>query len=263
MAKLLPRSRSALWLTAATLLLLAVLLVRHVLPPTARAAMVRADPDTVLADPALAAVALPLGRSVFARHCARCHGIAGEADAARGVPSLRDGEHLYGEGRVAEIESIVRHGIRSGDRKGWNLAAMPAYASARPYAAEPIPPLTPQATEDVTQFLLGLARRSTDDAAATRGTDDAAAARGRRIYGGSGGCWDCHGVDARGDPAVGAPDLADPVWLYGGTAAAIRRSIAYGRGGTSPAFARTLDAAAIRAVSAYVASLSAPPPETP
>lgn len=254
MANPLPRSRSARWLAAATLLLLAVLLVRHVLPQTARAAMVRADPDMVLAEPALAAVALPLGRSVFARHCARCHGIAGDADAARGVPSLRDGEHLYGEGRVAEIESIVRHGIRSGDRKGWNLAAMPAYASARPYAAEPIPPLTPQATEDVTQFLLGLARRS---------TDDAAAARGRRIYGGSGGCWDCHGVDARGDPAVGAPDLADPVWLYGGTAPAIRRSIAYGRGGTSPAFAGALDAAAIRAVSAYVASLSAPPPETP
>lgn len=236
---------------AAALTVLSLLLaagIWRVVRSGALAAMVRADPESVLADPKLAGIALPLGRVTFARQCAPCHGPTGEADPARGMPSLRDGDHLYGEGRVAEIESIVRHGIRAGDRKGWNLAAMPAYASVRPYAVAPIPPLTPRGADDVSQFLLSLTHRATDAGAVERG---------RRLYAGAGGCWDCHGPDARGDPAVGAPDLADGIWLYGdGSPEAVARSIADGRAGICPAFGKTLDPAAIRAVAVYTASLA-------
>jgi cytochrome c oxidase cbb3-type subunit 3 len=217
------------------------------------AAVVREDPERVLSDEHLAAIALPLGRRVYEARCATCHGDAGQPDHARGVPDLRDADWLYGTGRVAEIEAIARHGIRAGDRKGWNLAAMPVYASPRPYAAEPIPPLTPAGARDVTQFVLSLSGTSHDHASAERG---------RVIYAGQGGCWDCHGADAHGDSAVGAPDLTDRIWLFGtGDAASIQRSIERGRAGISPAFVNVLNPAELRAVAVYVASLSRPSSE--
>lgn len=221
--------------------------------------LIRADPEAILADRDLAPAALAIGRRGFARHCAGCHardGRDGKADPARGVPDLTDGEHLYGEGaagggEVSGIEQIVLHGIRSGDPRGWQLASMPAYARAAPYSAEPIPPLTPGDIGDVTQYLLQLHGRT---------TDTASAARGFALYRGVGGCYDCHGNDAGGDSAIGAPNLADDVWLYrDGSAGAIAHSVAQGRAGSCPAFARVLTAADARAIAVYAASLSHPP----
>ena len=208
--------------------------------------MMRADPETILANPDLTAIAMLIGRQGFAAHCAACHG-TGEGDHRRGVPDLTDGEYLYGEGQVAEIEAIILHGIRAGDSRGWELADMPAYARARPYAREPIAPLMPGQIGDVTQYLMRLRGKE---------TDSAAAARGQTLFKGSGACWDCHGPDGGGDIAIGAPSLADDVWLYGdGSTAAIAASIANGRAGRSPAFARHLTAGDVRAIAVYVAAL--------
>ena len=216
-----------------------------------RAALVRADPETILRNPALREPALALGRRVFAVHCAGCHGTAGQGESARGVPDLRDADRLYGEGHVGEIETIVLYGIRAGRSKGLNLASMPAYANCRPYAAEPLPSLAPPEIEDVVQLLLSYEGRAADPAAANRGLAVYAKA----------GCWDCHGSEGRGDVAIGAPNLRDRTVLYGGSAAALRRSVSDGRAGTSPGFVGTLDAARIRAVSVYVASRSLKPAE--
>ena len=220
--------------------------------------IIRADPEAILVDAQLRPAAVAIGRLGFAQHCAACHardGRDGKPDPSRGVPDLTDAEHLYGEGGAGEgevsgIEQIVLHGIRSGDPRGWQLAAMPAYARPVPYAAEPIPPLTPDGIGDVTQHLLQLRGRA---------TDPAAAARGQALYRGTGGCWDCHGNDAGGDAAIGAPSLVDDVWLYGdGSAGAIARSIALGHAGSCPAFARVLTPAEARAIAVYTASLSQP-----
>ncbi|HWW64547.1 MAG TPA: c-type cytochrome [Sphingomonadaceae bacterium] len=211
--------------------------------------LMRADPDRILADPALARIALPLGRSLFAIHCAGCHGPEGEADRVKGVPDLRDGDYLYGVGRVSEIEGIVLHGIRGGDDKGWNLAAMPAYGTPHPYRSEPIKPLRPGEIRDVVQYLL---------AGQGRAADAGAARRGRALYVGKGGCYDCHGQDRYGDSAIGAPNLSDRITLYGdGSAAALYRSIAMGRAGVSPAFAHVLSPVEARAVAVYAGSLNA------
>ena len=208
--------------------------------------MMRADPETILANPDLAAIALTIGRKGFAENCAACHG-TGEGDPRRGVPDLTDGDHLYGEGQVAEIEAIILHGIRSGDSRGWELADMPAYARSRPYPREPIAPLMPGQIGDVTQYLMQLRGKETDAAGALRG---------KALFKGSGACWDCHGPDGGGDSAIGAPNLADDVWLYGdGSPAAIAASIANGRTGRSPAFARHLSPSVVRAIAVYVASL--------
>ncbi len=213
------------------------------------AAILRADPETILRQPALAPRAIALGRAGFGRHCASCHG-SGRADPARGIPDLTDGDFLYGTGQVAEIEQIVLHGIRSGDPRGWHLAAMPAYAKELPYPAEPaIKPLTPLEIGDVAQHL-----------SHERTTDAAAAARGAAIYAGRGACWDCHGPDGGGNPAIGAPNLNDRVDLYGdGSIAALTATLARGRAGISPAFARTLSPLEARAIAIYVASLTRKP----
>lgn len=211
------------------------------------AAMMRADPETILSDPGLAKPALSLGRSVYLRHCSSCHGTRGQPDPVAGVPDIADGDFLYGNGSASEIELIVLHGIRAGDDKGWNLARMPTYAHQHPYAAEPIPPLRPGEIDDVVQYLI-----------AVRGpaADEGAALRGAAIFTGKGGCFDCHGPDGGGDPAVGAPNLRDGITLYGdGSPAALYRSIAGGRAGISPAFARYLTPLEARAVAVYVASL--------
>jgi cytochrome c oxidase cbb3-type subunit 3 len=77
------------------------------------------------------------------------------------------------------------------------------------------------------------------------------------VYSDKGGCYDCHARDARGDGAIGAPNLTDSIWLYGdGGARWIYDSIAYGRAGVMPAWADRLSPAQVRAVSLYVYSLS-------
>ncbi len=209
-------------------------------------AIIRADPAIILADPGLFRAAAARGRAGFAAHCATCHG-DGHGNPAGGIPDLTDQDFLYGSGKVAEIEAIVLHGIRSGDPRGWHLAAMPAYARPVPYAAEPaIKPLSPGEIADVVAYL----RR--DQAPG----DAAAAARGHAIFTGRGACWDCHEPGGEGNPAIGAPNLDDATWLYGdGSAAALTATLARGRAGSCPAFARHLSAVEARSIAVYVASL--------
>ncbi|WP_353228727.1 c-type cytochrome [Novosphingobium sp.] len=216
------------------------------LQPNAQSAVLRADPEAILGDPQLRRVALTSGKQVFDTSCASCHGNAGKGDRTLGVPDLTDGDHLYGTGTVSQIEDIARYGIRARNKRGWNLAVMPAYARKMPDAAEPLPPQTPAQIADLTQYILSFTARATDAAAVARGPAAYSAA----------GCWDCHGRDLGGDPAIGAPTLTDDIWLYGGSADDIRRSISRGRAGISPAFARTLTAAQLRNVAVYVASLA-------
>ena len=236
------------WLTGGIgLLLLSAVAAAAVSRARTDEAILRADPETILDRADLAPRALALGRDGFAAHCASCHR-DGRGDAVRGIPDLRDHDFLYGTGEVAEIEAIVLHGIRSGDPRGWHLAAMPAYARPLPYAAEPaIKPLPPAEIGEVVQYLLK-----------NRATDPAAAARGRAIFAGRGACWDCHEPDGGGNPAIGAPNLDDATWLYGdGSAAALTATLARGRAGISPAYAHTLSPLAARTIAVYVASLPA------
>jgi cytochrome c oxidase cbb3-type subunit 3 len=69
-------------------------------------------------------------------------------------------------------------------------------------------------------------------------------------------CAACHGRNAKGNPALGAPDLTDNDWLYGGDDKSILTSIMDGRRGVMPAFAGTLPGESILDLAHYVASLS-------
>ncbi len=209
--------------------------------------MLRADPEQILSQPALRQVALAHGEQVYQAQCASCHGANGTGDPVLGVPDLTAARHLYGEGRVAEVEEITRHGIRSADKRGFSLASMPAYGTPRPYKNEPLPSLTPGQIEDLTQYVLAFSGR---------GTDPAAAKQGGVLYRGSGGCYDCHGNNGEGNSSIGAPLLTAGPWVFGqGSHDDIYKTLVAGRAGVSPAFGRVLNATELRSVAVYVASL--------
>jgi cytochrome c oxidase cbb3-type subunit 3 len=213
--------------------------------------LLRADPDALPADATLLGFAMRRGQPLFAARCAVCHGVLGSGDAARGIPDLTDNDWLYGTGRPSEIEKVIDYGIRSRNPKAWNLAVMPAYARPQPNPADKnIQPLTPGEIHDVIEFLLRQQGRQADPAAVSGGA---------AVFMGNGGCYDCHSVDAKGDSAIGAPNLSDAISLYGdGSRDALYMSIAYGRQGVCPAWINRANAASIRELALYVYSISHP-----
>ena len=213
--------------------------------------VLRHDPDTLPGERVLMPMAVWRGRLTYRSHCGSCHGADGAGDTGRGVPNLRDADWLYGTGAVSDIERVVAYGIRSNHPKAWNLSRMPAFAHARPSATDAaLPPLSPGGIRDVIEYLYVLQGRPAD-------TDEAV--RGALVYHTNGGCYDCHSGDAKGDNAIGAPNLADRTTLFGdGSRAALFDSIANGRQGICPAWINTLSAVAMRDVAMYVFSLSHP-----
>jgi cytochrome c oxidase cbb3-type subunit 3 len=220
-----------------------------------RARLVREDPDAIPAEARLMRFGVAVGAPLFAGHCASCHGAAGKGQSSWGVPDLTDTDWLYGEGKVSDIERVVRFGVRAHDPRTWKLASMPAYGRAVPSATEKVPPLRPNEIRDVTAYVLSLGGRPGDPDAVRRGA---------KIFGDTGGCYDCHTPDAKGDPAIGAPNLTDRIWLYGdGSAKAVARSIAYGRQGVCPAWTGRLSPLQQREVALYVYALSHRAPAPP
>jgi cytochrome c oxidase cbb3-type subunit 3 len=212
------------------------------------ARLVRSDPDAVALDPALLSFGAAGGAPLFQAHCTACHGADGRGDPAKGVPNLTDTDWLYGEGKVSDIEKVVYHGIRAHDPRTWNLAVMPAYGRAVPSATERVPSLAPDEIAEVTEYLLSREHRA---------ADPQAAAQGDKLFHDKAGCYDCHTNDAKGDPAIGAPNLTDSIWLYGdGSRASIKQSITYGREGMCPAWTGRLSPLAMREVALFAFTLS-------
>jgi cytochrome c oxidase cbb3-type subunit III len=209
-----------------------------------RARLVRTDPEAILGDPELRSFALSYARPIYERNCAACHGANMQGDPSYGVKNLAAGDWLYGEGRVSQIEHTIRFGIRASNGRTLNFADMPGFAKPNPYARYRIEPLDPGDIRDVTMFLL---------VAGGRQGDAAAAARGEQIFNGNGQCFDCHGSDAKGDSAIGAPNLLDGNWLYGsGSFDDIYAVIAYGSSGICPAWFQRLSLVEIRALAVLV-----------
>jgi cytochrome c oxidase cbb3-type subunit 3 len=213
--------------------------------------LLAAEPGPPLHDAALLRFARARAAPLYAQYCSSCHGSKLRGDPSKGVPDLTDGDWLYGSGEVPEIERVILYGIRSGNGKGWNLADMPAYARERPYLRDAIDPLTPADIRDTVEYLRRIEGRPADFDAAKRGGD---------IYGGRGACYDCHGSDGSGDPAIGAPNLKDDIWLYGdGSRESVFDSIARGHRGACPAWARRLAAWEVRVLAVYVYGFSRHP----
>jgi len=188
--------------------------------------------EEIRTDPELLAFAVGAGRSAFAVNCSPCHGSG--AAGAKGYPNLNDDDWLWG-GTLAEIEKTIRFGIRSGHAEA-RMNDMPAFVQSGL--------LTPAQANDAAAYVLSLSAPA---------TDARAVARGREVF--AQNCVACHGENGRGNPELGAPNLADAIWLYGGDKASIVASISGGRRGVMPTWDGRLDAEVIKELTVYVHAL--------
>lgn len=200
----------------------------------ATVAKIEATPlDQLPSDPALMRFAVEGGRSAFKVYCVQCHGTG--AAGAKGYPNLNDDDWLWGGDMVA-IEATLRHGIRAPDDEATRTSMMPAFGRDGM--------LTPAQIDDVVEHVRRLSRQSFDAARATRGATVFAEQ-----------CAACHGDGGTGNRAVGAPNLTDPIWLYGGDRETLVRTVHGPRGGVMPAWEKKLDPATLKQLAAYVHSL--------
>jgi cytochrome c oxidase cbb3-type subunit 3 len=164
-----------------------------------------------------------MGERLFVNYCATCHG--SDARGARGFPNLRDNDWLYG-GSPDQIEQTILNG-----RNG----VMPAWQDA----------LGDQGIADTVQYVLSLSGRNVDQAAAERGKEKF------QTY-----CVACHGADGKGNQMLGAPNLTDNIWLYGGSEKSVTETLVKGRNGQMPAHKEFLGEDKVHLLAAYVYSLS-------
>jgi len=172
------------------------------------------------------------GAALFGDNCGPCHGKG--AQGAPGYPNLNDDDWLWG-GTPEAIQQTITHGIRSGDPEMRDMA-MPRFGLDEM--------LQPAQIKDAAQYVLSLSGHATDEAAAQRGAT---------IF--ADNCSACHGEDGKGNQELGAPNLTDEIWLYGGKTADIEKTIQTGRGGVMPYWTGRLDPVTIKMLTAYVHAL--------
>ena len=168
--------------------------------------------------------ALAVGQKLFLNNCAQCH--ASDAGGSRGFPNLTDRDWLWG-GDAAAIEATIANG-RTG--------VMPPFGEA----------LGDAKIKDVAHYVMSLSGGATDSIRVARGRDTFMST-----------CSACHGREGKGNPAMGAPNLTDGVWLHGSGEAKIIETVTRGRTTQMPAHKELLSEAKIKLLTAYVLSLSA------
>ncbi|HEY0845406.1 MAG TPA: cytochrome-c oxidase, cbb3-type subunit III [Noviherbaspirillum sp.] len=177
------------------------------------------DIKAVAADPQARAI----GERLFLTYCSQCHG--SDARGNKGYPNLADSDWLYG-GEPETIKATIMNG-----RNGM----MPPMGAAVGSDKD---------VENVAHFVLSLSGSTADPIKAAFGKEKFAA------------CAACHGADGKGNPAMGAPNLTDKTWLYGGSADTIKETITKGRTNRMPAFNEFLGDAKAHLLAAYIWSLS-------
>lgn len=177
------------------------------------------DVKAVAADPQ----AQEMGKRLFQTYCIQCHG--SDARGAKGFPNLTDNDWLWG-GDVSAIHTTIAAG-RHGQMPPWGAA----------FGEEKV--------KDTANYVLSLSGKKHDAERAARGKETFAAV-----------CVACHGADGKGNQALGAPNLTDNVWLYGGTEKTIIETITNGRQNQMPAWKDFIGDDKVHLLTAYVWSLS-------
>ena len=176
------------------------------------------DIEQVAADPK----AREMGQRLFLNSCAQCHG--SDAGGAKGFPNLTDGDWLYG-GSPENIKTTLING-RAG--------VMP-----------PFPQLDSKQIVDVANYVRSLSGLPADNLRVVSGAEVFKA-----------NCVACHGADGKGNIALGAPNLTDKTWLYGGSEVTIIETLTKGRMAMMPSQDKVLSPEKIHLLTAYVWGLS-------
>lgn len=167
------------------------------------------------------AAAVSIGHRLYLDNCAACHGNTALGNQALGAPDLTDADWQYGGSGETIVASILdgRNGV------------MPPWGAA----------LGHNGVNEVASYVLSLG--------GVKSPDDWVAA-GKQRY--ETLCVSCHGPEGLGNTALGAPNLADRVWLYGGSFANVATSIRDGRAGVMPAWRSRLSDDQARLIAAWV-----------
>jgi cytochrome c oxidase cbb3-type subunit 3 len=166
--------------------------------------------------------ALSAGRSLFATHCATCHG--SDARGARGYPNLTDEEWLWGGDPDSIVASI----------RGGRTGVMPGFAAT----------LEEDTLDLMVDYVEHLAGRQIDRERVGQAMPQF------NVY-----CAACHGMSGRGNALLGAPSLVNEIWLHGGGRSVIRDVIANGRTNAMPAQEPLLGTDRVHVLAAYVYGL--------
>ena len=156
---------------------------------------------------------------IFVQNCTACHGSNGTGQALT-FPNLKDGDWQWGGTEEAITQSLMQG--RQAAMIGWKDI------------------IGEEGVEKVKNYVKTLASK----------TNLGAISEGKKIF--QTNCAACHGLLGEGNPALGAPNLADDIWLYGSSDDALHQTIASGRSGVMPAFRDRLDATQVRMLVAWL-----------
>jgi cytochrome c oxidase cbb3-type subunit 3 len=175
--------------------------------------------------------AVARGGSVFRAQCSQCHGSG--AAGAKGYPNLRDDDWLWG-GDLESIIATIDHGVRNETDGDARWSEMPAFEEI----------LSDEEIDSVVAFVQSLSAPVEDVTLATAGAS---------VF--ADNCSACHGETGQGDREIGAPNLADAIWLYGDDPASLVETIREARFGVMPAWGQRLSDEDVSAVAIYVHNL--------
>ncbi|WP_071673824.1 cytochrome-c oxidase, cbb3-type subunit III [Nioella nitratireducens] len=190
-------------------------------------------------NPDLYNYAIQGGAAIFRTWCAQCHGSGAAGVQGQGYPNLLDDDWLWG-GSLDDIHTTISHGIRNEDDPEARFSQMVAFDGI----------LSDEEISSVVQYVRNISGQSHDA--------DLAAA-GEQVF--LDNCAACHTEDGTGDRMLGAPNLTDAIWLYGGDEATLEETVRNARFGVMPAWSEDASAAGrlseaeVRSVSVYVHSL--------
>ena len=173
------------------------------------------------------------GASAFKVSCTQCHGSG--AAGGNGYANLNDDDWLWG-GDLKTIQQTIEHGIRDPGDKQTRMSQMPAFGRD---GILPVPQI-----DDVASYVRTLSRLE---------RPSAASARGATLF--ATNCSACHGPAGTGNRSLGAPNLTDRIWLYGGDQETVVETITNARDGIMPAWGQRFDPVTIKMLAAYVHSL--------
>ena len=177
-------------------------------------------PEQIAQDPK----AMGIGERLFQNTCAQCHG--SDARGSKTFPNLTDADWLGGDGSPAYIHDTIVKG-RTG--------MMPPMGAAVGTADD---------VNNLAQYVLSLSGSPNDSVASALGKSKFVA------------CAACHGMDGKGNTAVGAPNLTDDIWLHGWGAEHIVNMIQNGKTNVMPPQGENLTEGQLKVLTAYVWSLS-------
>ncbi len=196
------------------------------------AQLAEAEITEISLNPELNSYAVSAGAAVYRTWCTQCHGSG--AGGAVGYPNLLDNDWLWG-GSVEAIYLTVAHGIRNEEDPDARYSEMPVFGDI----------LEEEEIAQVANYVMTLSGGTPVDAAASQA--------GEAIY--ADNCTACHGENGLGNNDLGAPNIADQIWLYGGDYDTLVETVTYSRYGVMPPWQQRLSEAELRAVSLYVHQL--------